>query len=223
MCGWDECVPTIERAVTMQGSVAADHGDAWDAAWEEVAPDRVAIDVPSVGVRFERGVAVGEDGVVTFSYLATAGRRAAAVLWAAHPLFRAGEGDRVTVDAVAPLWSVDGDAAEPAMRDGDALLNAPRVPGAMAKYYTDPEERPRWARIDRADGGGLLLSWEGAAIRTVGVWIDRSGLAAEDVVALEPSTGWYDSLSRAERAGRVLRLDAGASAGWSVSVTPILT
>ncbi|QNA91619.1 hypothetical protein [Microbacterium sp. Se63.02b] len=62
----------------------------------------------------------------------------------------------------------------------------------------------------------------GAAIRTLGIWIDRAGYATEDVVAFEPATGWYDSLERAERNGQVLRLAARERAEWSVSLAPLL-
>ncbi len=219
MCGWDECVPTIERSTTLRGRVAADHGDVWDRAWRRVAPDRLAVDIPSVGVRFERGVAISPHGTLTLSYRAEAGAEATEVLWAAHPLFCVGPEDHITVDARSPLWAVSGSAAVREPRSPEATINAPRLPGDAVKYYVDPEESPRWARIDRRDGGGLDLRWEGEGVRALGVWIDRARFAAEDVVAFEPSTGWYDSLERAGRHGRVLRLSAGQAAEWRVSVS----
>lgn len=222
MCGWDECVPTIEASATSRGRVAADHGDVWNRPWREVAPDRLSIDIPSVDATVERAVAISDEGVLTLTYRVEAGPDGAAVLWAAHPLLRVGAEDRLVVDARTPLWAVTAEGAEREQCDADVSLRADRRPGESAKFYTDPQERPRWARIERLRGGGLHVSWEGTAIRTLGIWIDRAGYATEDVVALEPATGWYDSLERAERSGHVLRLAAGGRAEWSVSLTPVL-
>lgn len=221
MCGWDECAPSLDASATPAGVMIADHGDVWDRAWDLVDADRLGVDLTAVGARLERAIGIGADGVVTLSYRVVAGRAGAAVLWAAHPLFRLDVDDRIVVDAREPLWDV---SARPAARLGEnpqATLDRAMAAGEMAKYYTDPRERPRWARIERRGGGGLLLSWEGEAVRTLGVWRDRGGLAAEDVVAFEPSTGWYDSLERALTAGEVLHIGAFGSAAWTIAVAPI--
>lgn len=223
MCGWDECVPTIEPSSTPGGGWAADHGDVWDRPWREIGVDRLAVDVPSVGARFERGVAIAEDGALTLSYRVEAGPAGASVLWAAHPLFRAGAGARLSLDVRSPLWMVSGSDARREPGRPQDVLNAARAPGDAVKYYAGPADDPRWARIELAGGGGVHLAWRGEAIRTVGVWIDRGRFASEDVVALEPSTGWYDSLERAERSGRVLRLAPRQGVEWSISVTPLVT
>ncbi len=221
MCGWDECAPTIERSRTARGTIAGDHGDAWCLPWQEVASDRLAVTLASVDVRFERAIAISADGTVTLSYRVTAGSEPAALLWAAHPLFRVGPRDRIVIDAQAPLWAVSGEQARREDRDPDASLNARRSRGDIAKFYTDPVENPRWARIDRHGGRGLRISWRGSAIRTVGVWIDRARIATENVVALEPATGWYDSLERAVRRRVVLTLATGESQEWSVEIASV--
>lgn len=218
MCGWDECIPTIVRSRTQHGAVAADHGDAWDRAWGEEADARVSIALPSVDATVERDLSIDAEGVLTLSYRVTAAARGAEVLWAAHPLFRLGLDDRIGIDAAGALWDVSDGSPVRESRPPEASVNAPLAPGTSAKYYTDPDERPRWARIDRAQGGALVLSWAGAAVRTLGVWIDRSRFAVEDVVAFEPSTGWYDSLENAALTGRVLRLGPEESVEWTVSV-----
>lgn len=218
MCGWDECVPTIEPSITASGRAAPDHGDAWSRGWQERGRDRFAVGLPSVDARLERGIAIDPRGEVTLDYRVSAGVTPATVLWAAHPLFRTEPSDRVVIDAPDPLWDVSASVPRRMTEAADAALNAAREPGATAKFYTDVAARPRWARIDRSDGVGLKLSWSGAAIRTLGVWIDRGRFATEDVVAFEPATGWYDSLERAHRGDTVLRLQPGESAEWSLRI-----
>ncbi|WP_353112840.1 hypothetical protein [Microbacterium sp.] len=213
MCGWDECAPTVSPSPTPRGDTAPDHGEAWDRAWKEV-DGGLEIDLPSVGVRLRRTTALHPDGTLALTYRARAGIRGTTLLWAAHPLFRLGARDRISVDASAALWDVSGEPAAPTSR---TRPEAP-APGSSVKFYTAPQERPRWARIDRPDGSGLTMTWRGAAIRTLGVWIDRSRFATEDVVAFEPSTGWYDSLEAATHAGRVLRLAPGQTSEWTLSI-----
>lgn len=218
MCGWDECIPTIDRAVTKSGRIAPDHGDAWNRSWREGRDGVLSTWLTSVDSLFERGVSLAADGTLTLSYRVLAGDGGADILWAAHPLFRWEEGDRLSIDASKPLWDVSASMPVRAAGPAEARLNAQLRQGASAKYYTDPEERPRWARIDRRDGAALTLSWAGSAVRTLGVWLDRSRFAREDVVAFEPSTGWYDSVETASVAGRVLRLGPRSSAEWSLSI-----
>ncbi|MHC9045250.1 hypothetical protein ACYX8G_11735 [Microbacterium saperdae] len=219
MCGWDECVPTIDRSRTSRGLIAPDHGDAWNRAWRESRPGALSTRLPSVDAGFERGILLDADGRLTLSYRVEAGRAGADILWAAHPLFLREEGDRISIDAAKPLWDVSAPTAAPAAGAPDERVNARMPEGASAKYYTDPGERPQWARIDRRDGASLRLAWAGDAVRTLGVWLDRSGIGTEDVVALEPSTGWYDSLEVASASGRVLRLEPHAVAEWSLGIS----
>ncbi|KJL31056.1 hypothetical protein RS83_00507 [Microbacterium oxydans] len=218
MCGWDECIPTIDRSRTTTGLIAPDHGDAWNRAWEESPDGALSTHLPSVDATFERGIGLEADGTLTLSYRVKAGPAGADILWAAHPLFLREAGDRIRLDAAKPLWDVSAPTAVPAPGDPGERVNAPMPKGASAKYYTDPEERPRWARIDRRDGASLRLEWEGRAVRTLGVWLDRSRFATEDVVAFEPSTGWYDSVDAASAADRVLRVGPGGTAEWSLVV-----
>jgi len=214
MCGWDECVPTIDRSRTTTGLIAPDHGDAWNREWREGQDGALSTHLPSVDATIFRAIALDADGTLTLSYRVQAGPAGADILWAAHPLFLREEGDRIRIDAVNPLWDVSAPTAVLAADGPDERVNAPMSEGSSAKYYTDPVERPRWARIDRQDGASLQLEWVGCAVRTLGVWLDRAQFATDDVVAFEPSTGWYDAVDAASAADQVLRLGPNGRADW---------
>jgi hypothetical protein len=223
MCGWDECAPTIDACTIADGSAMPDHGDAWDRAWDDLGDGRLAVALPSVGAVLERRISIDGSGLITFDYTASASpEREAAVLWAAHPQFRLLPGDTVAVDAREPLWDVTAGSAEGSAvvepLAAEAALNRPITRGWAQKHYTDPAERPSWATLTRADGSRLRMAWSGAAVRTLGVWIDHAAYAAEPVVALEPATGWYDSLALAEQQDAVLRIPAGQTARWTVTI-----
>ena len=47
------------------------------------------------------------------------------------------------------------------------------------------------------------MSWDTETIPYLGIWVDHGLASREPVVAIEPTTGYYDSLERADRDGRV--------------------
>ncbi len=52
----------------------------------------------------------------------------------------------------------------------------------------------------------------------LGIWFDRGAYSREPVIALEPSTGYYDSLATAVELGRVPRLEVGVPFEWYVDL-----
>ncbi|MFN8447667.1 MAG: hypothetical protein U0521_03490 [Anaerolineae bacterium] len=68
------------------------------------------------------------------------------------------------------------------------------------------------------DGAWLRLSWDPSQIPYLGIWVDEGSYNPASTVALEPSTGYYDSLTRAWRNNRVMRLPPGAPQRWWLDV-----
>jgi galactose mutarotase-like enzyme len=89
--------------------------------------------------------------------------------------------------------------------------------GDCRKLYVDPETPIDQARLVRPDGSALALRWSDGA-PYLGIWFDGGAYSAEPVIAIEPSTGYYDSLERAIRHGRVPTLQPGRPFTWWVEL-----
>ncbi len=95
MAGWDECAPTI-TACRVGAHELPDHGDAWDAAWDDKGQE-VSHRGTAWPYRLTRWVTQTESGSIRLEYEASATRDAIAFLWAAHPQFAAMPGTRVVI------------------------------------------------------------------------------------------------------------------------------
>jgi hypothetical protein len=92
-----------------------------------------------------------------------------------------------------------------------AVTDLPR--GTSRKLYVAPEERVLMGELRDPDGTSLRLTWD---VSYLGVWLDNAQYAREPVIALEPSTGFYDDLERASSVSCVLPEHPLA---WSLEVS----
>lgn len=219
MCGWDECAPTI-IACEVAGTQLPDHGELWQRSWQ-AGSDDLHVSGSAWDYTFARRITF--DGPsMTLDYRVTSAAGIPAFLWAAHPQFSAGPGTSVILpETVTELADVSDFASQPApmvpgpgqMRVGSFADNQGR------KFYASPETKPAWAQLRHAGGRELRLSWAPQQIPYLGIWIDRHVYAREDVVALEPSTGFYDSCELALRLGRVPAIRPGGELRWTLTLT----
>jgi hypothetical protein len=213
MAGWDECAPSIV-ACEVDGRDIPDHGDLWDSLFEI---DGSTARGRGDGYAFERRIDPSPVGL-RLSYRVLADRPMP-FLWAAHPQFAAPAGTRVqlprSVDVVLDVLH-----PEPIPRAWGAKLGTLDTlePGGYRKYYVDPNHPVFSASLVRPDGATLDLSWS-RECPYLGVWLDNASFSREPVIALEPSTGFYDSLDTAVRANRVTRLEAGVPLEWWVELS----
>lgn len=222
MCGWDEMLPTIDACTLADGTALPDHGELWAIPWTVVdeGPDRctTAVEGRALPYRLERTVAVVGDDAVRLSYALTAtGSVPTALLWAAHPQFTAAPGARVELPTeVTEVLDVKAGEPPPVLAwpaaGLDALAAVP--PGDGRKWYVPPDVRVGEARLVDPDGTWLRLTWDAEAVPYLGVWADDGAFAASPVVALEPSTGFYDDLSRADAPV----LAPGETRRWALTV-----
>ncbi len=213
MAGWDECAPSIV-ACTVGGRDIPDHGSLWDA---EFASSGATATYHGAGFSFSRTVEAAPEGLV-LRYRARSDGTAAPFLWAAHPQFVAPPGtsvrlpvpDPVVFDVLAPVPRETRWSGETATID--------TVPvGGCRKIYLDPAVRIGAAELVHPDGRVLSLEWSQEA-PYLGVWFDRGAFSREPVIALEPSTGYYDSLAIAVASDRVSVLEPGRTLEWWVAV-----
>jgi hypothetical protein len=214
MGGWDECAPSIVACPTPDGRPVPDHGDLWNVEWTGAGATLTARG-RALDYEFSRAITPIDAGL-RFTYTVLA-HEDTAFLWAAHPQFSAPAGSRVLID-LASVVDVLDDAE--ALRAWPATLSEidSVPPGGCRKVYAAPDAPVDHAVLDVPGRGRLVMSWDAAVAPYLGVWFDNGAYARRPVIALEPSTGYYDSLALAVRNGRVLHLRAGQPVQWQLEV-----
>jgi hypothetical protein len=86
------------------------------------------------------------------------------------------------------------------------------------KFYIRPDQSISWAGLVRPAGGSLWMEWGSAQMPYCGVWIDEGALNKVAAVAIEPTTGYYDSLTTAWQNQRLAKLEPEATATWQFVV-----
>ncbi len=218
LCGWDECAPTIDVCRLADGTALPEHGDLWTAAWSVRSAASMEIGGTALPYTLRREVRAIDAGL-ELRYRVTA-NRPIPFLWAAHPQFLAPPGTMIElpagVDRVLDVYREPG--AEHPWDEGLASIDT--VPEATGrKVYLPPTASVGTAALRRPDGRALRLTWDPATVPYLGLWYDRSGFARADVIAIEPTTGYYDSLARAVDADRVSLVTPDHPLEWSLGVT----
>ena len=214
MAGWDECAPSIV-ACTVDGRAVPDHGDLWNVPFSIEGEGSLAATGTSLGYRFTRSIRPTSTGL-QLSYAARALDRPVPFLWAAHPQFSAPPGTRVELPEHV---STVIDVLDPSL-PSIPLTREERSIGSLGagqtrKWYVEPEQKVGMMRLVRRDGSALEMTWSHRC-PYVGVWFDNQGFSREPVIAIEPSTGFFDSVATASAGGRIATLTTDRELAWWV-------
>lgn len=213
MGGWDECAPSIVACPMAAGRETPDHGDLWDVGWEGGSELRVA--GRSAPYTFRRAISASDHGL-RLDYEVTADEDMP-FLWAAHPQFSAPPGTRVHLDVPEVVEVLDSPGTREPWTAARATIDT-LSPGGRRKVYADPDRVVDHAVLSVPGHGELELRWSGDIAPYVGLWFDAGAFARRPVIAIEPTTGYYDSVAVAAAAHRVLILRAGRPVAWHVEV-----
>jgi hypothetical protein len=216
MAGWDECAPTLD-ACEYDGYAIPDHGDLWNTSFH-VEDQTVRANGSSLPYEFARTIAASQAGL-RFDYRAIALEREITFLWAAQPQFRAPTGTRVMLPPeVSVVFDVLSDPGTPVVWDEQRSRIDSVGEHGFRKFYVDAEQPVFTASLVHPDGEALTLSWS-ARCPYLGIWFDNAAYSREPVIALEPTTGYFDSLVGALATNRVAMLRAGEPLDWWIELS----
>jgi galactose mutarotase-like enzyme len=216
MCGWDECAPTIVSC-EVDTIKLADHGDFWSQSWTR-QPDGW-LSARAYEWDFELFRRITLDGPkIVLDYRINSGGQSFPFLWAAHPQFVAEDDTEVVLHkGVTELVRVLGEQVLERVAVDDVRHLADIRKNSSAKYYVDPDVEIRNVGIKHGDGSQLSMSWTDG-LPYLGLWFDRSTYSRNDVIALEPTTGFFDSCEVARRLGRVPIIEPSSNFSWSLEM-----
>jgi hypothetical protein len=232
LAGAVECLPTIPPC-TVSGRALPDHGEAWTAAWtidEAGFRDgliRTSVRLPVSQLEFSRCIRL--DGpVARFEYrIGNPSPQAAPYLWAFHPLFAVGTGDRLELPA--SIHSVRAAASQGfSSLAGAGVWNWPeplpgirldavegnRRPNTFAKLFADFSGcRDGYAALCRG-AERLEFRFDPKEISCLGLWFTDGGWHGFTHVAIEPASDMTDSLADA----RANPLTPGSERCWQFEI-----
>jgi galactose mutarotase-like enzyme len=245
MSGWDEMFPTISACEypapgEKEGVPLPDHGEVWPLSWarEPARPGtlRLSVEGKALPYRLTRTLWYSAEDSLQMGYeLENLGREKMPYIWAAHPQFRCGDEAEIVLppqvqevcNALPAEWgwgepetrfgwpeAVNGEGQRVRIdRIGPAYLNQAR------KFFVVPETSVKWAGLIRQPAQDWLrLDWDPELVPYLAVWVDEGRLSHESVAALEPITGFYDSLAVAWEKRQVTMIEPGQSKSWTLSV-----
>jgi galactose mutarotase-like enzyme len=244
MSGWDEMFPTIiacpyPGAGPYRGQALPDHGEVWALPWqvERAANGELLLSVQgrALPYRLWRMAKLVEAATLELSYrLENLGAANFNYLWAAHPQFVADastaiclpKSNRSVINVMnSALWGEAGRQYPwPLATTSDGThwqldRIAPAERGDCRKFYLPPDEPATWAALaDERTGSTLHIEWSPAQVPYLGIWVDEGAYSREAVTALEPSSGFYDSLAWACENHRAPSIASGESHAWTLSV-----
>lgn len=237
MSGWDEMYPTIDECLYPTGQHLPDHGEVWTLPWSASTENGIRLEVlgRALPYRLTRTITLIEAAKLRFAYTVENLSDGEIVgFWTAHPQFVVDTRTRIVLPPeVTTVLNVVGNSHwgaigtsyqwnEPVSYNGETIhLNQVREPKHRdcRKFYLPPEQSVSWAALHNpTDGSWLRLSWDAATVPYLGIWVDEGVYSPVSTVALEPSTGYYDSLAVALANQRIPTIPAGGSLAWYLDV-----
>ena len=236
MGGWDEMLPTIDLC-EWKGIQLPDHGEVWQVPWECSTDNdslQTAVHCRYFPFIFSRNISLFSDDTFIFSYtLTNVGEKSYPWLWAAHPQFSVNlqtkicfpEDVKQLVNVINgdPVFGAEGNVVNFPYGNGKEELHLDHIGlsdlGACRKHYCLPGCIISKAGLtDQSSCCSLWLEWDHGVIPYCGLWVDEGAYHHKPVAAIEPSSGYYDSLKKAYDNHRLPYLDPKKSVNWNLRV-----
>lgn len=227
--GWDEMCPTVDACRfpgdPFLGEEVPDHGELWTLAWDviESSDTRIHQRVKSerFGFTFERDLRVEGAALRSEYTCVVASEVAVPLLWALHPQFTMKDGSRLVLPGLRSTVFDTSLSAE--VRDatwlGDAVVERDVAKGEDRMFYLRPEDHANEAALIDETGSWLKLAWDRTFAPYLGIWMDHAHYTPGRVMAIEPTNGFFDDLSRAHQQGTLVPFQPGERVSWWVELT----
>lgn len=239
--GFDDMLPTIDPCVIQHAGRSVtlpDHGEVWTLPWTVESSDAnsltLAVECRRVPARLRKRLWL-DGGCLHMDYtLQHTGKALLELLYAAHPLFTATPGMRITVPG-QPRTIVNAAGRK---RLGDRLtrhtfpltkledgttFDLGTVPPfndyGFQKYYFAEPVREGWCLLtDVQRDLQIGMSWTPEVLPWLGMWVSEGGFMGHYCVAPEPASAPMDSPTAAADLGVASTMPAGATWNWRISI-----
>lgn len=238
--GADEMYPTIDACSYPYASYGQrylpDHGELWSIPWQVWAQDDCLVsEVQGIALpyRLQRRLQL-RAATLELSYrLENLGTAPLYGLWAFHGLAACDAQTEIRLPGVSKVMNVHSSSllgaigqthSFPVTQDGQgAAIRLDRIAPATAKktekwYVAEPLAKGEAMLTLNQNRLLYRLEFPAATVPYLGVWINEGGFKGEYNCALEPATGFYDSLEIANARQGLEPLPAGGQQEWTLTL-----
>lgn len=235
--GLDECFPTIDACVyegKQKQYALPDHGEIWYSEGahrieahalprgigKELEEDEEQFalisefNLKSMPLHFKRAMVL-QDSSIIFDYeVQNYGEEELPFLWALHGLARL-EKDMELVLPEGELLNVMNEDYD--FEGFDKLLISQYPKNAMVKFYLEhPVDTGKASILYPKQNVRVNYKWKAKDVKYLGVWVTTGGFKKEKNVAIEPCTGFYDSVTRGVAEEKITTIKPGEKKKWTL-------
>lgn len=218
--GADDMLPTIDECFYPNSYIKLpDHGDVWAQKWNyEVEDNKLIAWIRSDSLKLilKRTMYLEDNALVLEYSLKNNTLQKHYYLWAFHGLMNFDDNTEMYFDFSGEIENVI-DATEYGF-DFKKLYEYPDK--SQNKFYFKNEvENGSCGLVYKNQGLKLQYDFDTNINKYVGVWITKGGFKNEYNVAIEPASGYYDSLERAFKNNKVSSIEPGEELYWSLKLS----
>ena len=238
--GADEMFPTIDSCIYpypgYYGEKLPDHGELWSQPWMVTeAKERLTTQIKGVVLSylFKRSIELHDNTVCMEYEISNTGYQPLYGLWAFHGLTAADELTKILLPEVKQIITVQN----------SRLLGPPKTKHSFPvttnqegnEHRLDTIANPSAGKTEKIYAEGKIVRGQAALtlnkgqllykllfpdqyVPYLGVWINEGGYKGEYNCALEPSTGYYDSLEVAKAQKSLEPIQPGKTMKWYLHI-----
>lgn len=244
--GFDECFPNVSESIYIKENykhkiVFPDHGELWSRPWDyEINDEKIRLSIKGVRANYEfiKEIRLESNSVVINYKLKNLSSEPFFHMWAAHPLLKVKEGDRLVFPPEIKKVFVNWTSDEKVAKFGD-ILNWPELEpgvdysivkkrgfGKAFKVFSD--------KLSQGYGGihypdtdeALIFEFDTNANEYLGMWICYGGWPVDTLrrhltVGIEPTSGRVDCLREAMKRKEAQIDGPGEERTWKIKLNVI--
>jgi galactose mutarotase-like enzyme len=243
--GFDDCCPTVAECMypgnAFAGKKMPDHGDLWSASWKCTVQEQELLfetEGKSLPYRFRKNVRLEANLAILNYEIVNTGSEEFAFLWAAHPLLAVEPSCRIVLPGEVSQLFLEWSRGERLGKFGDTCgwpvavvnggekinLSELRTTNACTadKLFVTRLRSGTCAVSYPQTNEAIAFHFDPRDIPYLGVWICQGGWPSPErghfTVALEPCTGYPDSLREAMHRGSCDLLEPGQEKKWVLRI-----
>lgn len=216
--GIDEMLPTIDRSYYPNTDIELfDHGNIWTEKWDYEIEDGALIShikEPVLGLDFSRRIELDGNKIKLFYSLENKTDKDLFYLWAFHGLFNFGEDTEIEL----PKGSIVN-----VMKDKEYDFDIRKLgeypdQGSYKFYLADEVEEGMTKIIHKKENIEIIYKFDTEINKYLGIWVTKGGFKGEYNLAIEPSSGYYDSLEKAYKNKKISKIERGQRLTWNLEL-----
>ncbi|NCB91801.1 MAG: hypothetical protein EOM40_04410 [Clostridia bacterium] len=232
--GMDDAFPNINPEDIKVGNTIRnypDHGEIWSSPFSyKIFPEKVQFLYRSSLFEYiyQKEISLDEDSVIINYHIEKESGESLPCIWTFHGLLRYEENMEIFYDDFAQKFmnvfenNILGNVGTK-YTVKDSRYDFGHVPAAdtksMVKYYVDGEMRSGFCGVRYPSQNiQASLTYDARILPYLGVWITAGGFLGDHNCALEPSNGYYDSISCAKENKKLYELEVGKPLDFSIRI-----